>query len=108
VDRLFRALASRHRRALLDALYAQPGQSLTALCEGHKMSRQSLTRHLSVLEKAGLVVAQRSGREKLHYLNPVPLRRIHDRWLRKFDAQASDILLGIKHGLERRPHLVKK
>ena len=108
MDRLFRALSSRHRRALLDALYEVPGQSLSALCERQHLSRQALTRHLSVLEQAGLVVVQWSGREKLHYLNPVPLRRIHDRWLRKFDADASDILLGIKHDLERRPHLVKK
>jgi DNA-binding transcriptional ArsR family regulator len=105
VDKIFRALASRHRRSVLDALYERPGQSLGELCEHRRMTRQAVSRHLGVLEGAGLVVARWEGRQKLHYLNPVPLRRLHDRWLRKFDAGTADILLGMKQSLERRPRL---
>ena len=108
MEKIFRALASKHRRSVLDALYERPGQSLTALCQNRRVSRQAMSRHIDVLERAGLVVTEWSGREKLHYLNPVPLRAIHDRWLRKFDADASDLLLNLKRGLERRPHLVKE
>jgi DNA-binding transcriptional ArsR family regulator len=105
VDKIFRALASRHRRSVLDALYERAGQSLGELCEHRQMTRQAVSRHLAVLEAAGLVVARWEGREKLHFLNPVPLRRLHDRWLRKFDASAADVLLGMKHSLEHRPRL---
>ena len=105
MDKIFRALASRHRRSVLDALYERAGQSLTELCEHRQMTRQAVSRHLAVLENAGLVVARWEGREKLHYLNPVPLRRLHDRWLRKFDASTADVLLGMKHSLEHRPRL---
>jgi DNA-binding transcriptional ArsR family regulator len=105
VDKIFRALASRHRRSVLDALYERAGQSLSELCEHRQMTRQAVSRHLAVLEQAGLVVARWEGREKLHFLNPVPLRRLHDRWLRKFDANTADVLLGMKHALEHRPRL---
>jgi DNA-binding transcriptional ArsR family regulator len=105
MDKVFRALASRHRRAVLDALYEQGGQSLSELCANHRMSRQAMSRHVGVLEAAGLIIARWEGREKLHYLNPVPLRQLHDRWLRKFDAVTADLLIGIKRGLERRPRL---
>jgi DNA-binding transcriptional ArsR family regulator len=96
-----------HRRAVLDALYKRAGQSLSELCADHRVSRQAMSRHITVLESAGLVVAKWDGREKLHYLNPVPLRQMHDRWLRKFDVHTSDLLLGIKRGLERKPRLMK-
>ena len=105
MDKVFRALASRHRRAVLDALYERGGRTLSELCANHKMSRQAMSRHIAVLEAAGLIIARWEGREKLHYLNPVPLRQIHDRWLRKFDAVTADLLIGIKRGLERRPRL---
>jgi len=105
MDKVFRALSSRHRRAVLDALYERGGQSLSELCADHRMSRQAMSRHISVLEAAGLLIARWEGREKLHYLNPVPLRQIHDRWLRKFDGVTADLLIGIKRGLERRPRL---
>jgi DNA-binding transcriptional ArsR family regulator len=105
MDKVFRALASRHRRSVLDTLYERGGQSLSELCEKRGMSRQAVSRHVAVLEDAGLVVARWEGREKLHYLNPVPLRRVHDRWLRKFDTAAADVLLGMKRDLERRPRL---
>jgi DNA-binding transcriptional ArsR family regulator len=105
VDKIFRALANRHRRSVLDSLYEHAGQSLSELCEDRQMTRQAVSRHLAVLEAAGLVVARWEGREKLHYLNPVPIRRLHDRWLRKFDAAPADMLLGLKQSLERRPRL---
>lgn len=105
MDKVFRALSSRHRRTVLDALYEKSGQNLTDLCATASMTRQSMSRHIAVLESAGLVVARWEGREKLHYLNPVQLRQIHDRWLRKFDVGASDTMLGLKRELERRPRL---
>jgi DNA-binding transcriptional ArsR family regulator len=105
VEKIFRALASKHRRSVLDALYERAGQSLSELCEHRQMTRQAVSRHLAVLESAGLVVARWEGREKLHYLNPVPLRQLHDRWLRKFDGPAADVLLELKRSLEHRPRL---
>ncbi len=101
VEQVFRALASAHRRALLDALYERPGRTLTELTSGLDMTRQAVTKHLRALEEAELIVTRWEGREKLHYLNPVPLRRIHDRWLRKFDAETSDVLLRLKREIER-------
>jgi DNA-binding transcriptional ArsR family regulator len=101
VEQVFRALASPHRRALLDALYERPGRTLGELCALLDMTRQAVAKHLALLEQAELIVTRREGREKLHYLNPVPLRRIHDRWLRKFDAETSDVLLRLKREVER-------
>jgi DNA-binding transcriptional ArsR family regulator len=91
-DRVFKALADASRRRLLDTLHAHDGRSLSELCVHHDMTRQAVTQHLDVLEAAGLVISIRRGREKLHYLNPVPLQTIYDRWIRKFErspAQSS-------------------
>src|SRR5688572_1974589 len=84
MDDVFRALADPTRRALLDALFVEDGQTLTALEERFEMSRFGVMKHLKVLEEAGLVVARREGREKRHHLNPVPIRLVHDRWVTKF------------------------
>jgi len=84
VDGVFRALADPSRRALLDALFAQNGQTLRALCDGMNMTRQAVTKHLAILEAANLVASERRGREKLHYLNPAPIQEISDRWIAKY------------------------
>ena len=84
-DNVFKALADASRRKLLDILNAHDGQTLTELCAHHDMTRQAVTQHLHVLEAAGLVVTTRRGREKLHFLNPVPLQEIYDRWIRTFE-----------------------
>ncbi|MCJ8159451.1 helix-turn-helix transcriptional regulator [Sphingomonas sp. LaA6.9] len=82
---IFRALADESRRALLDKLMAENGQSLSQLCEGLPMTRQAVTKHLAILESAGLVSVRRQGRERLHFLNPVPLIQIVRRWIGKFE-----------------------
>lgn len=87
MEEIFKALADPTRRRLLDRLLATPGLTLTELIADLDMTRQSATRHLAVLEAAGLVISARRGREKLHYLNPVPIAEIGDRWIDKF-AQA--------------------
>lgn len=84
MEQIFKALADATRRTLLDRLLRSPGLSLSELIEGLDMTRQSATRHLAVLEDAGLVITARQGREKLHYLNPVPIVEINDRWIDKF------------------------
>ena len=84
VETVFRALADPTRRALLDALFEQDGQTLVALTAGHNMTRIAVAKHLRLLEDAGLVVSRRHGREKLHFLNTVPIRLIHDRWVSKY------------------------
>ena len=84
MDEVFRALADPTRRGLLDALYARDGQTLGQLEERLPMTRFGVMKHLRVLENAGLVVTRRRGREKLHFLNPVPIRLIHDRWVGKY------------------------
>lgn len=85
MDEVFRALADPARRMLLDALYEQDGRTLRDLCSFlPAMTRFGVMKHLAVLEDAGLVATRRSGREKLHYLNPVPIRQIHDRWISKY------------------------
>ena len=84
VDVVFRALADPTRRALLDALQHRDGQTLVALTARHDQTRVGIAKHLRLLEEAGLVVTRRRGREKLHYLNPVPIRLIHDRWVSKY------------------------
>lgn len=101
MDAVFAALADENRRRLLDALYAENGQSLGALCSLLDMSRQGASKHLAALEAAGLVVPVWKGREKLHYLNPVPMREIYDRWIRKFDEPRADALLALKIAAER-------
>lgn len=100
-DAPFRALADPSRRVLLDRLYERDGQALGELQTAlPQMSRIAVMKHLRVLEAAGLVVSHRSGRRRLHYLNPVPIRRIHDRWLDKFRARAADVLLTLQAFVE--------
>ena len=100
-DAAFRALADPSRRVLLDRLYERDGQALGELTAAlPQMSRIAVMKHLRVLETAGLVVSHRSGRRRLHYLNPVPIRRIHDRWLDKFRARAADVLLTLQAYIE--------
>jgi len=100
VDDVFRALADPTRRALLDALFAADGQTLVALTGGHDMTRIGVAKHLRLLEEAGLVVSRRHGREKRHYLNAVPIRLIHDRWVSKYTAAWVAGLADLKHDLE--------
>lgn len=100
MDAVFKALADPARRALLDRLHARNGQSLGNLCEGRDMTRQAVTKHLAVLEEAGLVVAQKRGREKLHFLNPVPIHDIAERWIAKFERGRLQALADLKRELE--------
>ena len=99
-DLLFKALADPSRRKLLDQLHAQDGQTLGQLCEHLDMSRQGVTQHLDVLEAANLVATTRSGRERLHFLNPVPLQQIHERWIAKFEQPRLKALAHLKRKLE--------
>jgi DNA-binding transcriptional ArsR family regulator len=101
MDAVFRALADPVRRRLLDRLRARNGQTLRELCEGHDMTRQAVTKHLAILESANLVVTLRRGREKLHYLNPVPIQEIADRWIGKYDRVRLRALSELKRRLER-------
>ena len=84
-DDVFRALADASRRSLLDRLHSRNGQTLNELCEGLDMTRQAVTKHLAILEEANLVTTFKHGREKLHYLNPVPIHDIAERWIGKFE-----------------------
>jgi DNA-binding transcriptional ArsR family regulator len=99
-DPVFKALADPTRRLLLDRLYERDGRSLTELESDLAMTRFGVMKHLRVLEDAGLVVTRRSGREKLHYLNPVPIRLIHDRWIDKYAERRVSALADLKHKLE--------
>ena len=99
-DLLFKALADSSRRKLLDLLYANDGQTLGQLCEHLNMTRQSVTQHLDVLEAANLVATRRRGREKLHFLNPVPLQDIYERWIAKFEKPRLKALHDLKRRLE--------
>jgi DNA-binding transcriptional ArsR family regulator len=100
VDLVFKALADPTRRSLLDALFAEDGQTLTALEQRLPMTRFGVMKHLRVLEAAGLVVTRKQGREKLHHLNPVPIRLIHDRWVSKYAEPWAEMLTGLKTQLE--------
>src|SRR5438034_10597192 len=100
VDAVFRALADPTRRSLLDELFREDGQTLSALEEHFSMTRFGVMKHLKQLEEAGLVVTRRQGREKLHYLNPVPIRLVHDRWVSKYAEPWAAALSGLKHELE--------
>jgi DNA-binding transcriptional ArsR family regulator len=100
-DRVFKALADASRRFLLDLLFARDGRTLTELESELVMSRFGVAKHLRILEEAGLVVARRSGRAKLHFLNPVPIRLIHDRWIDKYTEQHVTALVDLKHALEQ-------
>ena len=102
MDEVFRALADPTRRRLLDELFADDGQTLTALEQRIDMTRFGVMKHLRVLEEAGLVVTRRRGREKLHFLNPVPIRLIHDRWVSKYAEPWAAALSDIKQRLEDR------
>ena len=99
-DRVFKALADPTRRFLLDRLFARDGRTLTELESGLEMTRFGVMKHLGVLEGAGLVVTRRSGREKLHFLNPVPIRLIHDRWIDKYTERQVSALAQLKAQLE--------
>ncbi|HEY6479620.1 MAG TPA: helix-turn-helix domain-containing protein [Streptosporangiaceae bacterium] len=100
-DRVFKALADPTRRRLLDRLFERDGRTLTELESGIDLTRFGVMKHLRVLEEAGLVVTRRSGREKLHFLNPVPIRMIHDRWIDKFTEGPAAALIDLKDALER-------
>jgi uncharacterized protein YndB with AHSA1/START domain/DNA-binding transcriptional ArsR family regulator len=100
MDDVFRALADPTRRGLLDALFTQDGQTLGELCRRLTMTRFGVMKHLRLLEEAGLVVTRRRGREKLHFLNPVPIRLIHDRWIDKYSEPWAAMLSDMKHDLE--------
>jgi DNA-binding transcriptional ArsR family regulator len=100
MDRVFKALADESRRRLLDLLHDENGRTLVDLCEHLDMSRQAVTKHLGVLEAAELVVVVWRGREKLHYLNPVPLHEIYERWIGKFERGRLRALHDLKRGLE--------
>lgn len=100
-DVLFKALADPSRRKLLDLLHAHDGRSLNELCEHLEMTRQGVTQHLSVLEAANLVATTWRGREKLHFLNPVPLQEIYDRWIAKFEKPRLRALSELKRRLEK-------
>ena len=101
IDLLFKALADPSRRMLLDLLHAHDGRTLNDLCEHLDMSRQGVTQHLDLLEAANLVATVRRGREKLHFLNPVPLQEIYERWIAKFEKPRLKTLSELKKRLEK-------
>ena len=100
-DLVFKALADPTRRFLLDLLYAREGRTLTELESELSMTRFGVMKHLKVLEEAGLITTRKVGREKLHYLNPVPIRLVHDRWIDKYTERHVTALLDLKHELEQ-------
>src|SRR6476620_5066881 len=99
-DAVFKALADASRRRLLDRLHARNGQTLGELCRGLQMTRQAVAKHLAILKKANLVSWQREGRERLHFINPVPLNEIAERWIGKFEQGHLRALSGLKTHLE--------
>ena len=100
MDKVFRALADPTRRRLLDALFKEDGQTLSALEGRFRMTRFGVMKHLNQLEEAGLVVTKKRGREKFHFLNPVPIRLVHDRWVSKYAEPWAAALTGLKRDLE--------
>ena len=100
MDAVFKALADESRRKLLDRLHKKNGQTLSELCAHLDMTRQAVTKHLGLLEEANLVTIVWSGREKLHYLNPVPLHEIYERWISKYERHRLEALSDLKKGLE--------
>lgn len=100
MDAVFKALADPARRDLLDSLYARNGQTLGELCRGHDMTRQAVTKHLAILAAANLVATEKRGREKLHFLNPVPIQEIADRWIGKYDSRRLEALSALKAAIE--------
>lgn len=103
-DIVFKALADASRRQLLDRLRKDSGLTLGELCTGHDMSRQAVTKHLALLEAANLVVTVKQGREKLHYLNPVPINEIYTRWIGKFEQGRLQALHNLKQALQENDH----
>ncbi len=103
-DKVFKALADASRRQLLDRLHVKGGLTLGELCEAHDMSRQAVTKHLVLLEAANLVVTVKRGREKLHYLNPVPINEIYMRWIGKFEQKRVQALFNLKQALNENDH----
>jgi DNA-binding transcriptional ArsR family regulator len=99
-DAVFRALADASRRLLLDRLHGRNGQTLGELCQGLDMSRQAVAKHLGILEEANLVSTRRQGREKLHFINPVPINEIAERWIGKFERSRLSALSELKKTLE--------
>jgi DNA-binding transcriptional ArsR family regulator len=99
VDSVFKALADGSRRELLDRLHDHNGLTLSQLCEDMEMSRQAVTQHLAVLESANLIASVRRGREKLHYLNPVPISEIYERWIGKYERDHLRAINELKRGL---------
>ncbi len=102
MDEVFKALADVSRRELLDRLRAENGQTLNELCARLDMTRQAVSKHLGVLEEANLVATVKRGREKLHYLNPIPIHDIAERWIGKFERHRLQALSELKKGLEAR------
>lgn len=100
LDAVFKALADRHRRLILDRLRERGGQTLIELCDGVDMSRQAVSKHIAILLACGLVTAVRQGREKLHHLNPVPIHDIHRRWISRYEQSRLDALANLKTALE--------
>jgi DNA-binding transcriptional ArsR family regulator/uncharacterized protein YndB with AHSA1/START domain len=103
MDEVFKALADANRRRLLDRLNERNGQTLRELCAGLTMARQSVSKHLAVLEAANLVSTKRQGREKFHFLNPVPINAIAERWMTQYDRARTGALADLKHALEHEP-----
>jgi DNA-binding transcriptional ArsR family regulator len=103
-DAVFRALADASRRQLLDRLHRENGQTLGELCQGLDMTRQAVAKHLAILEEANLVSVRRQGREKLHFINPVPINSIAERWISKFEAPRLNALSELKRNLEGEDH----
>ena len=103
-DAVFRALADASRRQLLDRLHEQNGQTLSELCRELDMTRQAVTKHLAILEEANLVATRRRGREKLHFINPVPINEIAERWIGKFERPRLAALSDLKRSLEGDDH----
>jgi len=101
MDEVFKALADPSRRELLDRLYADNGQTLNELCARLAMTRQAVSKHLAILEDANLVATVRQGREKLHYLNPVPINEIAERWIGKYERPQVQALAELKKNLEK-------
>ena len=104
MEAVFKALADKSRRELLDQLHERNGQTLGELCDHFKMTRQAVTKHLALLELANLVVPVWRGREKLHYLNPVPIHEIYMRWIGKFEKRRLDALHNLKQALKEDHH----
>jgi DNA-binding transcriptional ArsR family regulator len=100
MDAVFRALADPIRRQLLDSLHARNGQTLNELCEDQDITRQAVTKHLTILEDANLIASLKRGREKLHYLNPVPIHEIADRWISKYERPRLQALSELKRRIE--------